>query len=181
MLNPESINISSIKLSIWGHPAVGKTTILRLLTKDSINKKYLPTQGMDVKVIKYKNLHLKIWDFGGQSAYLNNEYISNNLIGSDLILIVTDSTPRNVLKSRSLIDKANEIVEEDSKIIAIANKQDLQELDGRMTPDRVENVLQVKTYGLTAINPVERAKLIDILNQHLKNVLIRRRLKDLEL
>ncbi|MHA1726430.1 MAG: Rab family GTPase [Promethearchaeota archaeon] len=181
MLNQETINISSIKLSLWGHPAVGKSTILKLLTKNSIEKKYCPTQGMDVKILKYKNLHLKIWDFGGQSAYIYNEYISNNLVGSDLILIVTDSTPRNVLKTRSLIDKASEIVEGDCKIIAIANKQDLREQDGRMIPERVENVLQVKTYGLTAINPEERAKLIDILNQNLNHVLIRRRLKTLEL
>ena len=170
---------SQIKISLIGAPAVGKTTILKLLSKNSIDRIYMPTQGLDLKIVKYENYYLKVWDFGGQSAYLKT-YLSENLLGSDLILIVTDSTPRNVLKSRSLIDFANEIIEEDCKIIAIANKQDLCENDGRMNPERVENVLQVKTYGLTAINSIERVKLMDILNQELNHVMIRRRLKEVE-
>ncbi len=169
-----------IKISLIGHPAVGKTTIMKLLSQSQIDRTYLPTQGLDLKTLRTKDFALKIWDYGGQSGYLKT-LLKDTLMGTDLILIVTDSTPRNVLNSRTLIDIANESVEEDCKIIAIANKQDLCESDGRMAPNRVENVLQVKTYGLIAIDPIERVKLLNILNQELKQVLIRKRLKEIEL
>ena len=166
-----------IKISLIGHPAVGKTTILKLLGKDTIDKLYFPTQGFDLKTVKYGNFNLKVWDFGGQKAYLS--YLKDYLVGTDLVIIVTDSTPLNVLNSRQLIDYANDIVDNDCPIIAIANKQDLCKIDGRMDQTRVEDVLQVKTYGLTAIDPSERVKFMNIIKKELNQVLLRRGLKEL--
>ncbi|MFX0188347.1 MAG: ADP-ribosylation factor-like protein [Candidatus Hodarchaeota archaeon] len=166
-----------IKISIIGHPAVGKTTILKLLNEERIDRLYFPTQGFDLKKVKYGNFNLKVWDFGGQKAYLS--YLKEYLIGSDLVVIVTDSTPLNVLNSRQLIDFSNDIVDDDCPIIAIANKQDLCKIDGRMDQNRVEDVLQVKTYGLTAINRSERVKFMNIIKKELNQVLLRRGLKEL--
>ena len=166
-----------IKISIIGHPAVGKTTILKLLCKDMIDRLYFPTQGFDLKKVKYGNFNLKVWDFGGQKAYLS--YLKEYLVGSDLVVIVTDSTPLNVLNSRQLIDFSNDIVDDDCPIITIANKQDLCKIDGRMDQTRVEDVLQVKTYGLTAIDPSERVKFMNIIKKELNQVLLRRGLKEL--
>lgn len=166
-----------IKISIIGHPAVGKTTILKLLCKDTIDRLYFPTQGFDLKKVKYGNFNLKVWDFGGQKAYLS--YLKDYLVGSDLVVIVTDSTPLNVLNSRQLIDFSNDIVDDDCPIIAIANKQDLCKIDGRMNQNRVEDVLHVKTYGLTAINRSERVKFMNIIKKELNQVLLRRGLKEL--
>ncbi len=166
-----------IKISIIGHPAVGKTTILKLLCEDTIDRLYFPTQGFDLKKVKYGNFNLKVWDFGGQKAYLS--YLKEYLVGSDLVVIVTDSTPLNVLNSRQLIDFSNDIVDDDCPIIAIANKQDLCKIDGRMDQNRVEDVLQVKTYGLTAINRSERVKFMNIIKKELNQVLLRRGLKEL--
>ena len=50
-----------------------------------------------------------------------------------------------------------------------------------MSPNRVEDILRVKTYGLTAINPKERFKLMDIIRKELNQIAIRRRLKEIEL
>ena len=166
-----------IKISIIGHPAVGKTTILKLLCEDTIDRLYFPTQGFDLKTVKYNNFNLKVWDFGGQKAYLS--YLKEYLVGSDLVVIVTDSTPLNVLNSRQLIDFSNDIVDDDCPIITIANKQDLCKIDGRMDQTRVEDVLQVKTYGLTAIDPSERVKFMNIIKKELNQVLLRRGLKEL--
>ncbi|MFW9898789.1 MAG: ADP-ribosylation factor-like protein [Candidatus Thorarchaeota archaeon] len=166
-----------IKISIIGHPAVGKTTILKLLCEDTIDRLYFPTQGFDLKKVKYGNFNLKVWDFGGQKAYLS--YLKEYLVGSDLVVIVTDSTPLNVLNSRQLIEFSNDIVDDDCPIIAIANKQDLCKIDGRMDQNRVEDVLQVKTYGLTAINRSERVKFMNIIKKELNQVLLRRGLKEL--
>ena len=163
-----------VKVSIIGHPAVGKTTILKLLSQNTSDiQKYLPTQGFDLKSIRFANYRLNIWDFGGQKAYLM-AYLKDYLMGSDLVFVVTDSTPRNVLTSKELIDFSNNIIGSDCPIIAIANKQDLIKTDGRMNAKRVENVLHVKTHGLTAIKSSERAKMVNIISEELARVVIRR-------
>ena len=162
-----------VKVSLIGHPAVGKTTILKLLSDRVINKIYLPTQGFDLKTVEFDGIRMKIWDFGGQKAYLNL-YLKDYLLGSDMVLIVTDSSSKNVFTSRALIDIADEIVGSECPIIAIANKQDLVKKNGHLTVNKVEHVLDVKTYGLVAIDPSERTKLINILKSELKKVVMRR-------
>ena len=165
-----------VKISIIGHPAVGKTTILKLLSQNLLNsQKYTPTQGFDLKSIKFGNYRLNVWDFGGQKAYLM-AYLKDYLLGSDIIFVVTDSTPRNVLTSKELIEFSNNIIDNECPILAIANKQDLIKSDGRMNAKRVENVLHVKTYGLTAINSSERTKMMMIISNELAQVVIRRKL-----
>ena len=121
-----------------------------------------------------------MWDFGGQNSYFKT-YSGDHLIGSDVLFIITDSSPRNVLNTRELINYAAQFVGKDCPIIAIANKQDLQKSDGRMNPKRVEEILRVKTYGLTAINPTERTKLMDIIRKELNQISVRRRLKEVAL
>ena len=177
MINSEINDL--VKISIIGHPAVGKTTILKLLSENAIDKLYFPTQGFDLKTVNLENYNLRVWDFGGQKAYLN--YLEDYLIGSDLIIVVTDSTPRNVLNSRQLIEKADNIVGEECPIIAIANKQDLCKNDGTMEHNLVEDLLHVKTFGLSAIKPQERLKLTNIIKNELNHVLIRKRLKENEI
>ncbi len=169
-----------MKVTFIGAPAVGKTTMLRLLSKDMIGRFYFPTHGLDLKTIKLDDYHIRIWDFGGQKSYFKT-YSRDYLLGSDVIFVVTDSTPRNVLNTRELINYATHFIEKDCPIVAIANKQDLKKNNGRMTPERVEDILHVKTYGLTAINPTERIKLMDIIRKELNQIVIRRRLKKDEL
>ncbi len=162
-----------VKISLIGQPAVGKTTILKLLSQKTIEKMYIPTQGFDLNTVKFGKFKLRVWDFGGQTAY--QTYLKDYLRGSDIVFIVTDSSPRNVLTSKQLIDCANETVDEDCPIIAIANKQDLCEKDGRMNSERVENVLKTRTIGLTAIKRSERKNLMNFIKNELNQVLIRRR------
>ena len=169
-----------MKVTFIGSPAVGKTTMLRLLSKDMIDKFYFPTHGFDLKTIKLDDYHIRIWDFGGQHSYFKT-YSRDYLLGSDVIFAVTDSTPRNVLNTRELINYATHFVDKDCPVVAIANKQDLKKNDGRMTPKRVEDVLHVKTYGLTAINPNERITLMEIIRKELNQIVTRRSLKKDEL
>jgi small GTP-binding protein len=168
------------KISFVGSPAVGKTTMLKLLSNITIDRMYLPTHGLDLKTVKLDDYILRVWDFGGQGQYLRS-YSGDHLLGSDVLFIVTDSSPRNVLNSRELINYSTHFVDEDCPIVAIANKQDLRKSDGRMDPKRVEDILQVKTYGLTAIDPNQREKLIDIIRKELNQVVVRRRIKEIEI
>jgi len=169
-----------VKVSIIGQPAVGKTTMVKLLSKNIIDRLYLPTHGFDLKTVKFDKFTLKLWDLGGQGAYLKT-YSRDHLMGSDLVFLVTDSSPRNVLKSRELISYATHFIDSECPIIAIANKQDLLKDDGLLDPKRVEDILQVKTYGLTAINPQERTKLMNIIRKELQQIAVKRRLKEIEL
>ncbi len=162
------------KVSLIGYPATGKTTLAKLLSKNEINRLYFPTHGLDLKTIKLDDYVLRLWDLGGQQSYLKT-YSRDYLLGSDIIFIVTDSTPRNVLSSRDLINYACHFVGKDCPIIAIANKQDLVKSEGRMDYKRVEDILHIKTYGLTAINPSERLKMMNIITKELDKIAIRRR------
>jgi len=167
---------SMIKITLIGSPAVGKTTMLRLLARETIDKLYLPTHGLDLKTVKFDDYLLRVWDLAGQESYFKT-YSKDYLLGSDIIFIVTDSSPRNVLNSRDLINYACHFIGKECPIIAIANKQDLVKTDGRMDAKRVEDILHVKTYGLTAINPSERKNLMNIIKKELDQIVIRRGLK----
>ena len=169
-----------LKVSIIGAPAVGKTTMLKLLSKNTIDRLYLPTHGFDLKTVKIGDFTVKVWDFGGQQGYLKT-YSSDHLLGTDVLFVVTDSSPRNVLRSRELINYAAQYVGKECPIVAIANKQDLQKNDGRMSPKRVEEILNIRTYGLTAIDPAQRVKLLDIIRKELKKISSRKRLKEVAL
>ena len=166
-----------VKITFIGSPAVGKTTMLKLLIKDPINRFYIPTHGLDLRTVKLDDYYLRVWDLAGQSGYLRT-YSSDFLLGSDIIFVVTDSTPRNVLNSRDLINYACHFVGKECPIICIANKQDLVKSDSRMNAKRVEDLLHVKTYGLTAINPSERMNLMSIIKNELEKIAIRRELKE---
>ena len=69
-----------------------------------------------------------------------------------MVVAVTESNPKAVLKTRQLLEKYKENLL-GVKIIAVANKQDLP---GSMRPESVQNLLGVPTFGMVAINPKER-------------------------
>ena len=162
-----------VKISFVGSPAVGKTTILKLLSDKTIDRTYIPTMGLDQKTVKFGKFALKIWDFGGQKAFIKM-YLPQYLKGSDLVFIVTDSSPRNVLTSKELIDMSKEIVGDECPIYGIANKQDLCQKEGRMDAETVGNVLKIDTVGLTAIKRSERKRFLNYIKDELKKVLKRR-------
>lgn len=149
------------KISFVGSPAVGKTTLMKLLTQRQIEKKYNPTQGFDLGTLDFEGIKLKIWDFGGQKSYLKH-YMSQFIQGSDIVFVVTDSSPKNVLSTKELVSHTRALFPEDcAKIVALANKQDQ---DGTLDPKMVKDVLQVPTYGITAIDNEQRRILVEIIN-----------------
>jgi signal recognition particle receptor subunit beta len=69
-----------------------------------------------------------------------------------MVVVVTESNPKAVLKTRQLLEKyKNELA--GMKVIAVANKQDLP---GSMRPESVQDLLGVPTYGMVAVDPRER-------------------------
>ena len=155
-----------IKMAITGLPGVGKTTITNLLTNKKIPEKHDPTIGVNFSNTKLQELNsiLSVFDFAGQDRF---GFILDDLIkGSKIILLVTDSTPRTVLNSIPLLNRLK-IIAPNSRIIAIANKQDIQ---GALSPERVANILGLETYGMIAIDCREKVHMYRILVNALKTV-----------
>ncbi|TFF88910.1 MAG: GTP-binding protein [Promethearchaeota archaeon] len=145
------------KLSLVGFSGVGKTTITKLIKAEEIPMQHIPTITGDIATIKIGKLHFHLWDFAGQEQF---SYLWTNFIkGSDAVLLITDSSLENVEKSKFFL----ELIKEQAKnahTAVIGNKQDLDE---SMKPDQVEDILGLKTYSMTAIDPTNRDKMIQII------------------
>jgi signal recognition particle receptor subunit beta len=81
------------------------------------------------------------------------------LRGAGLAVIVCDSTEENIQKTKDLYDRFERTF--GTKIIAIANKQDLP---GALPAQEVQRKLGgLKTYGMSAIRPELRQRMKEIL------------------
>lgn len=148
-----------IKIAVTGLPGVGKTTITNLLTNKKIPRTHDPTIGVNFSNVRIDELNsiISIFDFAGQDRF---SFIIDDLVkGSKIILLVTDSTPQNVLKTIPLVNRIK-MTDPDNRIIAIANKQDIK---GALTPDRVGNILGLETYGMIGIDGRQKVHMYRIL------------------
>ncbi len=152
------------KVSFVGAPAVGKTTIIKMLQGKSVEDgRYMPTQGFDLGRVAFQNQSLRLFDFGGQKAYIK-QYLEQYILGSEIVFVVTDSTPQNVLATKELICFIQGILGDDCQIVAIANKQDLP---GHMEAKRIQDILLVPCYPLVATNCDNKEKLLIIIQAEL--------------
>lgn len=177
-----------MKVAFVGLGGVGKSTIIRLLTDQRVQKAYKPTIGIDFGTIKMGECDVGLWDLAGQDRF--RFMWPGFLRGSKILFFVTDSTPQNVLKTKQLLEKIEDHLEcfknekradnipqkkydklgfgydkESVKIIVIANKQDLP---GSMQPQQVENLLGRKTFPMVAIDPKKRVEMYWILQDMIK-------------
>ncbi len=151
------------KISFVGAPAVGKTTIIKMLQGKCIDGRYMPTQGFDLGRITLENHAIRLFDFGGQKAYIK-QYLEQYIFGSEVVFVVTDSTPQNILTTKELIGFIQSIIGEESQIVAIANKQDLP---GHMEANRIQDILQIPCYPLVATNEEDKELLFNIIQKEL--------------
>ena len=145
------------KISVVGLSGVGKSTIKNLIKKDEISLRHIPTISGDIATIKIGKLEFTLFDFAGQEQY---KYLWKGFIkGSDAVLIVTDSTPKNIEKSRFFLELQQK--EAPYALTAIiGNKQDIE---GAMDVQTIENILGLKTYPMVANRAENREKMIRIL------------------
>jgi small GTP-binding protein len=156
-----------IKLTLAGYGAVGKTTIFKLLKGVAAPAAYFPTIGANVdrEDILIRNVRIRVWDLAGQEQYHRTWPIF--LRNSKLVLLVTDSSRTNVERSKNLMNLVKTI-EPKSTIIGIANKQDLP---NRLSPQEIESILGVKSYGLVAIDTAYREKITDVVAKGIAEIL----------
>jgi len=145
------------KIFLLGESNVGKSTLLSLLQGKEITGQRKPTIGLEIENSHLNGNKCTIWDLGGQERF--KMMWQDFLRGSGLTVVVTDSTEENVHKTKDILNRFSRHL--GSKIIAIANKQDLP---GSLTAKEVQEKLGgVKTYGMSAIRPELRARMREIL------------------
>ncbi len=151
--------LPAAKISVVGFPAVGKTTLTKLIRGQIISGKYFPTIGFSLGTTNVDGVTFKFWDFGGQRNFIK-QHLEKYIHGSDIIFVVTDSTPENVVATKELLEYSQNLVD-DCEIVGIANKQDLV---GHMDSKRIEETLGIPTFPMVAIDPTNREKIIEVIN-----------------
>jgi small GTP-binding protein len=159
---------TKLKVSLLGYGGVGKTTMLQLLNGGKPPQTYIPTIGIDIQKVEGARIgtyELLVWDFAGQERF--RKLWKMLFSRSRIVFIVTDSTLENVLQSKDILEflKDQGLV---SEVVVIANKQDLT---GALQPHLVQRLLGVKAFGLTAIDPNDRDKALDIIRWSLERTI----------
>ena len=111
------------KILFLGLDNAGKTTLLFKI-KDDEFKETVPTVGLNVEQIKYRDMTLTLWDVGGQARKLWKHYYDK----VDGIIMVIDSTDIDRMKivkdelAKILVEPGLENV----PLLLLANKQDVE-------------------------------------------------------
>ncbi|MHA2405921.1 MAG: ADP-ribosylation factor-like protein [Candidatus Hermodarchaeia archaeon] len=168
MMKLDKYVTTKLKVSLLGYGGVGKTTMLRLLDGGNIPQTYIPTIGIDIQKVEGARIgtyELLVWDFAGQERF--RKLWKMLFSRSRIVFLVTDSTLENVLQSKDILEfLRNQGLT--SEVVVIANKQDLT---GALQPSLVQRLLGVKTFGLTAIDPNDREKALDIIRLSLEKTI----------
>ena len=150
----------AFKACVLGEAGVGKTTLIKMLQNESLNGPRKPTIGVNIEKVGLDNGNCCMWDLAGQRRFqfMWNEFIK----GSQLNIVVTDSTVKNVMLTKDLIER--HLTTSAAKIIAIANKQDME---GHMNPEDIQAALGVPTFGLVGTDIHNHDALRKIIEAHL--------------
>ena len=154
------------KICLLGEGGVGKSSLVSLLKgrmSDQPTLKSEPTIGLEIEDSQINGKKCTIWDLGGQKRFklMWNDFLKN----SGLAVLVCDSTEENVEKTKDIYDRFAHRI--GSKVIAIANKQDLP---GALGAEEVQKKLGgIPTYEMSAIKAELRDRMQQILEYEMDN------------
>ncbi|MHA2301740.1 MAG: ADP-ribosylation factor-like protein, partial [Candidatus Thorarchaeota archaeon] len=148
-------------VSYVGSGGVGKSTLLRLLFgREPAPGGYVPTINVAVdssETVQFGTFLVTVWDFAGQAVF--QDLWQFYFAGTDVIFLVTDSSFRNVMQTKTLlrtIKKEAPAV----PLFIIANKQDLQE---SMRGEKIQRLLGAPTFSMVATDKTRREEFIRLM------------------
>jgi len=117
-------NDKTNKILMLGLDNAGKTTILHKL-KFNIYTPTLPTIGFNVEQVDYKNIHMLVWDIGGQTTI--RRLWKHHFDHTDAIIFVIDaSDTERMVDAKEEIDSLMEDEQlKNASLLVFANKLDL--------------------------------------------------------
>jgi len=172
----DTIILGALKVSILGFGGVGKTSLLRLICGKEVDLEYIPTLTADIASFNGEGLETNreiiLWDFAGQANF--RSLWKSLLDGTDIALLVTDSTFENLNSSKEIIADILDKYYKDTLVIGIANKQDLP---NRLSPEFCTKILSeaerfppITVHGMIAIKPLYREKILAILSEAIDQI-----------
>jgi small GTP-binding protein len=149
---------SQFVIALVGQIGVGKTSLLHLLMGKPPPEIHVPTIAVNTEVIediKFANYELVIFDFAGREAAGRLWDFSS----TDMIFLLTDSTLKNIIASKSIF---TEILAKfpEMPIILLANKQDTP---NSLDPSAISKVMGLDSHAMVAIDLAYRNNLLQIL------------------
>jgi len=149
------------KVSFVGSGGVGKSTLLRLLFgREPAPGGYTPTINVAVdssETIQFGTFLVTVWDFAGQAVF--QDLWSFYFSGTDVIFLVTDSSFRNVMQTKSLLRTIRKEAPA-VPLFIIANKQDLPE---SMRAEKIKRLLGAPTFDMIATDKTRREEFIRLM------------------
>jgi len=149
------------KVSFVGSGGVGKSTLLRLLFgKEPAPGGYVPTINVAVdssETIQFGTFLVTVWDFAGQAVF--QDLWSFYFSGTDVIFLITDSSFRNVMQTKSLLRTIRKEAPA-VPLFIIANKQDLPE---SMKAEKIKRLLGAPTFAMVATDKTRREEFIRLM------------------
>jgi small GTP-binding protein len=149
------------KVSFVGSGGVGKSTLLRLLFgKEPAPGGYVPTINVAVdssETIQFGTFLVTVWDFAGQSVF--QDLWSFYFSGTDVIFLITDSSFRNVMQTKSLLRTIRKEAPA-VPLFIMANKQDLPE---SMKAEKIKRLLGAPTFAMVATDKTRREEFIRLM------------------
>jgi len=136
------------KISVIGYDFTGKSSICEILQSGGIPRKYKETTHLKKYNAKLFGMPILLWDIPDQGD-ISEKVWRSFILGSDAIIIVSDSTRENVEESKLMVELTDKIIP-NAELLIIANKQDL---DGAMSPEEIEEVLGCKVFPFVANDP----------------------------
>ncbi|CAI2350681.1 unnamed protein product [Caenorhabditis sp. 36 PRJEB53466] len=130
----EEIDDKVIKIVVMGDGASGKTSICQRFAKESFDKSYHQTLGLDffsrrIMLPPELQVLVQVWDIGGQS--IAGEMIDKYLMGANIVLLVYDVTNSKSFENAAdwleVIKKNTKGSEKPVKLVFMGNKTDLEE------------------------------------------------------
>jgi ADP-ribosylation factor-like protein 1 len=156
------VSINPVKVCLAGHGGTGKTTLLRLASEatEAPPQDYIPTFFGDKALLEgdFDPYVFSLFDLGGQDRFVQEW--GKIIRSGSMVIIISDSTEDNIEWTKRVAYPILRAELPYARIIAIANKQDLEDA---LTPEEVGARLGVPAYPMQANNRGFRERWLEIL------------------